>query len=213
MLRSIDKQSGESIESVLEKKRKATVGRICRKEKCKGEIDVIVSSRSAVRARCRLAKEVDETRWFDDASDMCSGLYSCNCKPSTTTSSSTLLFPAATLRRCWIFSDWSVILSTQNRSFQIHTHNDQLPAVYRCRWTSAAERPAANPTHVNAAVNRRDRQTDGRTADRYIDPALHSMWTLSKLLAVSQKRSSMACYSFILFLLIYCGKFLHASLL
>jgi len=31
MLRSIGKQSGESVESVLEKKRKATVGRICRK--------------------------------------------------------------------------------------------------------------------------------------------------------------------------------------
>ena len=31
MLRSIGKQSGESEESVLKKKRKATVGRICRK--------------------------------------------------------------------------------------------------------------------------------------------------------------------------------------
>jgi len=31
MLRSIGKQSGESVESVLKKKRKATVGRICRK--------------------------------------------------------------------------------------------------------------------------------------------------------------------------------------
>jgi len=29
--RPISKQSGESVESVLEKKRKATVGRICRK--------------------------------------------------------------------------------------------------------------------------------------------------------------------------------------
>jgi len=32
MLRSIDKQSGESLESVLKKKRNATVGRICRKK-------------------------------------------------------------------------------------------------------------------------------------------------------------------------------------
>jgi len=32
MLRSIGKQSGESAESVMKKKRKATVGRICRKE-------------------------------------------------------------------------------------------------------------------------------------------------------------------------------------
>ena len=31
MLRSISKQSGESMWSVLKKKRKATVGRICRK--------------------------------------------------------------------------------------------------------------------------------------------------------------------------------------
>jgi len=31
MLRSIGKQSGESVESVLKKKRKTTVGRICRK--------------------------------------------------------------------------------------------------------------------------------------------------------------------------------------
>jgi len=31
MLRSISKQFGESVESVLKKKRKATVGRICRK--------------------------------------------------------------------------------------------------------------------------------------------------------------------------------------
>jgi len=33
MVRSIGKQSGESVESVLKKKRKATVGRICRKER------------------------------------------------------------------------------------------------------------------------------------------------------------------------------------
>ena len=31
MLRSIGKQSGESMESVLKKERKVTVGRICRK--------------------------------------------------------------------------------------------------------------------------------------------------------------------------------------
>ena len=35
MLRSIDKQSGESVESVLKKKRKAMVGRICRKGRFK----------------------------------------------------------------------------------------------------------------------------------------------------------------------------------
>jgi len=36
MLRSIGKQSGESVESVLKKKRKTTVGRICRKGKSEG---------------------------------------------------------------------------------------------------------------------------------------------------------------------------------
>jgi len=209
MLRSIDKQSGESIESVLEKKRKATVGRICRKEKCKGEIDVIVSSRSAVRARCRLAKEVDETRWFDDASDMCSGLYSCNCKPSTTTSSSTLLFPAATLRRCWIFSSQ---LKTEHSKYTHITINCPLFTAVDGHLLRSAQQQTRR-TSMLPSIDGTDRRTDGRTADRYIDPALHSMWTLSKLLAVSQKRSSMACYSFILFSLIYCGKFLHASLL
>jgi len=33
MIRSIGKQSGESVKSVLKKKRKATVRRICRKER------------------------------------------------------------------------------------------------------------------------------------------------------------------------------------
>jgi len=33
MLRSIGKQSGESVESVPKKKRKATVGKICRTER------------------------------------------------------------------------------------------------------------------------------------------------------------------------------------
>jgi len=33
MLRSIGKQPGESVESVLKKKRKTMVGRICRKER------------------------------------------------------------------------------------------------------------------------------------------------------------------------------------
>ena len=32
MLRSVGKQSGESVESVMKKKRTAAVGRICRKE-------------------------------------------------------------------------------------------------------------------------------------------------------------------------------------
>jgi len=35
MLRTIGKQSGKSMQSVLKKKRKATVGRICRKGRFK----------------------------------------------------------------------------------------------------------------------------------------------------------------------------------
>ena len=35
MFRSIGKQSGESMESVLDKKRKATLGRVCRKGRFK----------------------------------------------------------------------------------------------------------------------------------------------------------------------------------
>jgi len=35
MLRSIGKQFGKSVKSLLEKKRKATMGRICRKERFK----------------------------------------------------------------------------------------------------------------------------------------------------------------------------------
>ena len=35
MPRSIGKQSGESVESVRKKKKKASMGRICRKEGCK----------------------------------------------------------------------------------------------------------------------------------------------------------------------------------
>jgi len=38
MPRSIGKQSGESVESVRKKKKKATLGRICRKEGCKPEM-------------------------------------------------------------------------------------------------------------------------------------------------------------------------------
>ena len=36
-------------------------------------------------------------------------------------------------------------------------------------------RSSANQPHAAAAVDRRDRQTDGRTPDRYIDPAPHTM--------------------------------------
>ena len=35
-------------------------------------------------------------------------------------------------------------------------------------------RPAANPPHPAAADDRRDRQTDGQTPDRYLDPAADS---------------------------------------
>jgi len=39
MLRNIGKQSGESMESALKKKRKATMGRICRKGRFLGSLE------------------------------------------------------------------------------------------------------------------------------------------------------------------------------
>jgi len=43
------------------------------------------------------------------------------------------------------------------------------------RYLLAAEPTTANPPHAAAAVDRWDRQTDGRTPDLYVDPALHTM--------------------------------------
>ena len=48
------------------------------------------------------------------------------------------------------------------------------------RYLLPAGHPAANPPHTAAAVDRQDRQTDGRTPDRYIDPAPHCMTIVSK---------------------------------
>jgi len=50
-----------------------------------------------------------------------------------------------------------------------------LSAGARYRSTSRARgRSAANPPHTAAAVDRWDRRTDGRTLDRFIDPAPHT---------------------------------------
>ena len=43
----------------------------------------------------------------------------------------------------------------------------------RLLQTSAAGPTAANPPHAAAAVDICDRQTDGRTQDSFVDPALH----------------------------------------
>jgi len=43
------------------------------------------------------------------------------------------------------------------------------------RYLLLAERSAANPPHAAAAVDREDRQTDGRTFDRFVDAAPHTM--------------------------------------
>ena len=65
----------------------------------------------------------------------------------------------------------------------------------RCCWAPAAvyryllpgRRSAANPPHAAAAVvtmmGRTDRQTDGRTPERYTDPAPHTMRTASIILS------------------------------
>jgi len=57
----------------------------------------------------------------------------------------------------------------------------RVPAINR--YLLQAPALAANQPHAAAAVDRRDRQTDGQTPDRYIDPAPHTM------LAVSISRS------------------------
>jgi len=41
------------------------------------------------------------------------------------------------------------------------------------RHVLSTERSAANSPAAVAAVDRRDRRTDGRTPDRYADPAVH----------------------------------------
>jgi len=46
-------------------------------------------------------------------------------------------------------------------------------AIDRCLLSTG--RSAVNPPGAVAAVDRRDRQADGRTPDRYIDPAPHTM--------------------------------------
>jgi len=43
------------------------------------------------------------------------------------------------------------------------------------RYVLPTVRSAANPPHSTAAVKRSDRQTDGHTPYRYIDPAPHTM--------------------------------------
>ena len=47
------------------------------------------------------------------------------------------------------------------------------------RYLLPTRRSAANPPHTVAAVDRQDRRTDGRTLDRFIDPALHTMRVVS----------------------------------
>ena len=55
---------------------------------------------------------------------------------------------------------------------------DRRAAVRRAVAPAAVDRyllpvghPAANPPHAAATVDRWDRRTDGRTSDRYVDPA------------------------------------------
>jgi len=43
----------------------------------------------------------------------------------------------------------------------------------------SAGRSAANPPHAVAAVDRWDRQTDGRTLGRFVDSAQHTMRAVS----------------------------------
>ena len=43
-------------------------------------------------------------------------------------------------------------------------------------WYLPTQHSAANPPHVTAAFDRWDRQTDGRTLNRFVDSARHTMW-------------------------------------
>jgi len=43
------------------------------------------------------------------------------------------------------------------------------------RYTALARPSAANQPHAAAAGDQQDRRTDGRTPDRYRDPAVHTM--------------------------------------
>ena len=56
---------------------------------------------------------------------------------------------------------------------------------------AAAERRlhayAANQLHAAAAVDRRDRQTDGRTLDRYIDRAYFAPYTAASMSGQASK--------------------------
>ena len=43
-------------------------------------------------------------------------------------------------------------------------------------WYLPTQHSAANPPHVTAAFDRWGRQTDGRTLNRFVDSARHTMW-------------------------------------
>ena len=47
------------------------------------------------------------------------------------------------------------------------------------RYLLPTRRSAANPPHTVAAVDRQERRTDGRTLDRFIDSALHTIRVVS----------------------------------
>jgi len=78
-------------------------------------------------------------------------------------------------------------LASSTRISTWHCPHLLLDAVLRrrCCWAPAPAaldryvlptvRSAANPPHSTAAVKRWDRQTDGQTPYRYIDPAPHTM--------------------------------------
>ena len=65
MLRSIDKHSGESVESVLKKKTKTMMGKICRKGRCGDAFPIegvlvatyVLSVEALPHCRCRVANK------------------------------------------------------------------------------------------------------------------------------------------------------------
>ena len=73
------------------------------------------------------------------------------------------------------------LISLQQVCVQPRQHGCHQGAARICCWAPccSVRHSAANPPHAAAEVEWwNDRRTDGRTPDRYIDPAPHTMWAV-----------------------------------
>ena len=106
-----------------------------------------------------------------------------------------ILLPTTLAFRCY---KWLIMFAIQKRSYinksvftlvlRLSTWRYQLSAciAYQLSIGICCRRPrsAANQPHVVVAVDRPDRQTDGRTPDRYIDSTPHTVDESPPLLSV-----------------------------